>query len=103
MPLAEIYYPQSSSSNLAFIHSPWRVREEEDQYGDDLPTLLALADRINDSLTKAEALSWLLHQAGDDPQHARSVTAQVIAELIHEALEAHETQWKKIRRYYQQK
>lgn len=102
MPVAQLHITQSSPSGLDVTFPFWAVREEKDEYGSDLPAHLALADVINDKLTKAEALSWLLHGAGDCPEHARSVTAQLIAELIGEALAAHEKQWDNLRQNFRQ-
>ena len=92
-------YSQSTSNDLALINNTsWQVREEEDEYGNKqkLPVLTQLSnlsDFITEKLTRAEALSWVLQGAKHYPESADSVTAMVIAELIHEALEANEKQW----------
>jgi len=98
-----VVYAQFSNEDLDLTHtSRWQVREDEDEYGSkpDLPVLTQLSnlsDFITEKLTRAEALSWVLQGAKHYPENADSVTAMVIAELIHEALEANEKQWEKIR------
>ncbi len=102
MSQSNFVYPLPTNDLTLINNSPWQVREEEDEYGNksELPALTQLSnqsDFITDKLTKAEALSWVLQGAKHYPENADSVTAMVIAELIHEALEANEKQWEKIR------
>ncbi|MFO7593515.1 MAG: hypothetical protein R6X15_05655 [Pseudomonadota bacterium] len=85
-----------TSALFAKVH--WKVREDNDEYSSGQDDLADLTDIINDRLTKAEALAWVLHGSTNYPDHADSVTAMVIAELIHEALDAQQQQWDKIRR-----
>ena len=105
---ANFVYPQTTSSDLTLVHNrPWQVREDKDEYGHkpDLPVLTQLSnlsDFITEKLTRAEALSWVLQGASHYPEKADAVTAMVIAELIHEALEANEKQWEKIRQVVKQ-
>ena len=89
-------YPLPTSNDLSTLTSRWQVREDDGEYDvsrPDLTEISNLSDFITDKLTKAEALSWVLQGAKHYPDNADSVTAMVIAELIHEALEANEKQW----------
>ena len=89
-------YPQSTNDLTLINNSRWQVREDEGEYDvnrPDLTEISNLSDFITDKLTKAEALSWVLQGAKHYPENADAVTAMVIAELIHEALEANEKQW----------
>lgn len=92
-------YAQPRKDNYVYLTSEhWQVCEDEDKYTDRDPDLLDLIDIVNDRLSRAEALSWVLYSASNTPEHAHSTTAMVIAELIHEALEAHRKQCDNIRR-----
>mgnify|MGYP001365134749 FL=1 len=89
-------YPQSTNDLTLINSSRWQVREDDGEYDvnrPDLTEISNLSDFITDKLTKAEALSWVLQGAKHYPENADAVTAMVIAELIHEALEANEKQW----------
>lgn len=101
--VAFVYSQPTSRDLTSFINSHWHVHENEDENGESLPDLLALTDLVNDRLSKAEALSWTLHRANQCHDSYGSVTALVIAELIHEALEAHEKLWDSIRQVAKQK
>ncbi len=102
MSQSNFVYPLPTDDLTLINNSRGQVREDEDEYGNnsDLPALTQLSnlsDFITDKLTKAEALSWVLQGAKHYPENADAVTAMVIAELIHEALEANEKQWALIR------
>ena len=89
-------YPLPTNDLTLINNSRWQVREDEGEYDvnrPDLTEISNLSDFITDKLTKAEALSWVLQGAKHYPENADAVTAMVIAELIHEALEANEKQW----------
>ena len=93
-------YPLPTNDLTLINNSRWQVREDDGEYDvsrPDLTEISNLSDFITDKLTKAEALSWVLQGAKHYPENADAVTAMVIAELIHEALEANEKQWEKIR------
>lgn len=77
-------------------NNPWQIREKE---GEEYDELLALTDLIQNKLSTAEALAWVLNGSEHHPTGAEKVTAGVIAELIHEAAEAHDRQWELMRRY----
>jgi len=96
----QFVYPQSSNTPAL-----WQVRENEDEnpYTARLPELLDLTDTVIDKLLKAEAVSWVLHGAREYPDNAVAETTAVIADLIHEALEAHRTQWEKLRKFAEKK
>ncbi len=101
-------YRQTTDRGLTLVHSStWHVRDDDDKYGTDNEdkveeTLLELSDRITERLTRAQALAWVLQGSEHHPEKAGNITAMIIAELIHEALEAHEKQWDKIRRSVKQ-
>ncbi len=107
MSQSNFVYPLPTDDLTLINSSRWQVREDEDEYGNnsELPILTQLSnlsDFITDKLTKAEALSWVLQGAKHYPENADAVTAMVIAELIHEALEANEKQWEKIQEVVKQ-
>lgn len=77
-------------------NNPWQVRERDREETEEL---LALTDLIQNKLSTAEALAWVLNGSEHHPTGAEKVTAGVIAELIHEAAEAHDRQWEIIRKY----
>lgn len=95
-----LIYPMSASGPTRIRNSRWSVQEEPDDHREDGGNrLLDLTDTIQTKLSTAEALAWVLHGSEHHPTGAEKVTAGVIAELIHEALQACDRQWRMIREY----
>jgi hypothetical protein len=90
----QLVYPQSAP---APAHNLWQIREDNGDYPASFTELIDLTDIIDDKLLKAEALAWVLHSAREYPDNAVAETTAVIAEFIHEAMEAHSQQWEKVR------
>lgn len=91
-----ITYPQSTERGLSPCH-PWQIHEDGDDYDSQSETLLELTDLITEQLTRAEALTWLLQESDNPPEHATRVTAMILLELIQQAREANEKVWELIR------
>jgi hypothetical protein len=97
----QFVYPQTTPA--AGTHHLWQIREDEGDYPADFTALIDLTDIIDDKLLKAEALAWVLHGAREYPDNAIAETTAVIAEFIREAIDAHDQQWEKIRRFAKRK
>ncbi|MFA5530200.1 MAG: hypothetical protein WDA11_06000 [Thiohalomonadaceae bacterium] len=99
----QFVYPQTAPAVCSAQNSIWYVGEDKETYTAGFTDLLDLTDRIIDKLLKAEAVCWVLHDAKDYPENALAETTAVIAELIHEAYEAHTTQWEGVKRLAKRK
>lgn len=97
-------YFQAIGADLTFLaNAPCDIREEEEGYCDFPDGLVELTDTVIDRLLKAEALCWVLHGSKNYPENALAETTGVIADLIHEALQAHREQWQHIQRLTRRK
>ena len=89
---ANLVYAQPAIGGSRLARTAWQIREEDGSYAG---SPLDLTDAVIDRLLKAEAVAWVLHDANADSNVTE--TAAVIADLIHEALEAHRELWEQVR------
>ena len=89
---AKLVYAQPAAGGSRLARTAWHIREEDGSYA---RSPVDLTDTVIDRLSKAEAVAWVLHDAGADSNVTE--TAAVVADLIHEALEAHRELWERVR------
>lgn len=89
-----VIYPQFIERNPAL-----QIREDDDEYrSSELSTsILKLVDLITDRLVRADALTYLMQNAENPPEHATRITAMLLQDLIQEAQEANEKLWELVR------